>query len=185
MDNYIPASIQTSEQLKHYKHAEAQHQYHEKSESSILNLEKTQEKVHQRMQLQVPLHFNLLLLNSHKPIAYDPEHPTWRKLRQRPLRSVMPVMLTIANRKFSSTLEYAQKPPDRKFVAKFGADAFFSYYIPQHKLPGADFLPGLACEYAQQLKQGLGEHNGVKGEVERVGKQSKEGSKKGKIPPNI
>ncbi|KAJ7867195.1 hypothetical protein B0H14DRAFT_3441892 [Mycena olivaceomarginata] len=152
MDNYIPASIQTSEQLKHYKHAEAQRRYRER-----------------------PVKRRANGCNS-----YDPEHPARRKLRQRPPRSVMPVTPTIVNRRpssslhstcsliFSSTLEYAQKPPDRKFIAKFGADAFFNYYVPQHKLRGADFLPGLAREYAQQLNQGLGERDGVKEEAERV-----------------
>jgi hypothetical protein len=55
-------------------------------------------------------------------------------------------------------------------------DTFFNYYVPQHKFRGADFLPGLAREYAQQLNQGLGERDGVKEEAERAGKQRKEGS---------
>ncbi|KAJ7874661.1 hypothetical protein B0H14DRAFT_2569044 [Mycena olivaceomarginata] len=43
MDEYIPPSIETPEQLKHYKHAEAQRR--------VPNLEKTHEKARQRMQL--------------------------------------------------------------------------------------------------------------------------------------
>ncbi|KAJ7343742.1 hypothetical protein DFH08DRAFT_810294 [Mycena albidolilacea] len=32
----------------------------------------------------------------------------------------------------------------RKFVAKFGEDAFFDFYLPQHNLRGAEHLPGIA-----------------------------------------
>ncbi|KAJ7821994.1 hypothetical protein B0H14DRAFT_2598794 [Mycena olivaceomarginata] len=163
MDEYIPASIETPEQLKHYKHAEAQRRYREK------NLEKTREKARQRMQL-----------SSHKATVYDPELPAQQNLWQWPPRNAMPATLTIVNRKklspsieptFLSNVIHPRfslrkrrvswpfvfypthcRTIDRKFVAKFGEDAFFDFYLPQHNLRGAEHLPGIAVEYSQLQK---------------------------------
>ncbi|KAJ7441336.1 hypothetical protein B0H11DRAFT_2252226 [Mycena galericulata] len=38
----------------------------------------------------------------------------------------------------------------RKFIAKFGEDAFHEYYMPQHKIQGKNHLPGLALKYARE-----------------------------------
>ncbi|KAJ7886257.1 hypothetical protein B0H14DRAFT_2563555 [Mycena olivaceomarginata] len=109
-DNYIPASIQTSEQLKHYKHAEAQRRY---ARGAPTDATRT--------------------IQSTRTAEAKAEAA----------ESVMPVTPTIVNLCAKG-----------KFIAKFGADAFFNYYVPQHKLRGADFLPGLAREYAQQTQPG-------------------------------
>jgi hypothetical protein len=76
-------------------------------------------------------------------------------------------------------------------VARFGKDAFFDFYLPQHKLCGADFLPGLAREYAQQLEEHDWpvEKGGMKGgqngkRVEKGGKEPKRNKEAG-ISPNI
>ncbi|KAJ7843404.1 hypothetical protein B0H14DRAFT_2585723 [Mycena olivaceomarginata] len=114
MDNYIPASIQTSEQLKHYKHTKAQHQYCER------NLEKTREKARQRMQL----------VRSRAPRTAEAKAEAAEKC-------------------YARDANYRESMRKRKFIAKFGANTFFNYYVPQHKLRGADFLPGPAREYAQ------------------------------------
>ncbi|KAJ7744224.1 hypothetical protein B0H14DRAFT_3514733 [Mycena olivaceomarginata] len=151
MGEYKLPSLQTSEQLKHDKHAEAQCRYREK------NLETTREKARQ---------------------PYDPDLPALRNKWQRLLRNVMLATPTIVNRKPFSLIESNR---NRKFVAKFGEDAFFDFYLPQHKLRGADFLPGLAREYAQQLEEHdrPAEKGGMKG-GQPYGKHVEKGGKKGK-----
>ncbi|KAJ7769756.1 hypothetical protein B0H14DRAFT_2632719 [Mycena olivaceomarginata] len=114
MGQYIPPSLQTSEQLKHHKHAKAQCRYREK------NLETTHEKARQRMQ-RAPRTAESMAKAAEKCYAHDADHH--------------------------------ESKCKRKFVARFGEDAFFDFYLPQHKLCGADFLPGLAREYAQQLEE--------------------------------
>ncbi|KAJ7826214.1 hypothetical protein B0H14DRAFT_3467842 [Mycena olivaceomarginata] len=135
MDKYIPASIETPEQLKHYRHAEAQRRY------QILK--------------------RLVKRHANGCNSYNPELPARRNLWQRLLRNVMPATLIIVNRKmlspplnrpFSNTILAPFSLRKRKFVAQFGEEAFFGFYLPQHKLRGAEYLPGLAVEYAQLEK---------------------------------
>lgn len=39
----------------------------------------------------------------------------------------------------------------RKFVAEFGEDAFFAYYLPHLRLLGVDHLPGVAQQYRRDV----------------------------------
>ncbi|KAJ7821715.1 hypothetical protein B0H14DRAFT_3471351 [Mycena olivaceomarginata] len=156
MGEYIPPSLQTSEQLKHHKHAEAQHRYREK------NLETTCEKARQRMQ----------------------------RLRSRAPRTAES-MAKAAEKHYARDADHREFKRKRKFMARFGEDAFFDFYLPQHKLRGADFLPGLAREYAQQLEEHDRpvEKGGMKGSqngkhVEKGGKEPKRNKEAG-ISPNI
>ncbi|KAJ7789146.1 hypothetical protein B0H14DRAFT_2627510 [Mycena olivaceomarginata] len=182
MGEHILSSLQTSEQLKH-KHAEAQRRYREKSvPSSVTFLSGTQSPAEI---LKRPVKRRANVCNS-----YDPELPALRNLWQRLLRNVMLTTPTIVNRKPSpplqSTVSYKiihlpSSLRKRKFVAKFGEDAFFDFYLPQHKLRGADFLPGLAREYAQYLEKHDWpvEKGGMKG-AQQDGKQVEKGGKKAK-----
>ncbi|KAJ7858712.1 hypothetical protein B0H14DRAFT_2577679 [Mycena olivaceomarginata] len=135
MDEYIPASIETPEQLKHYKHAEAQRRYREK------NLEKTREKARQRMQLlrsRAPCTAESMAMAAKKRYARDADYR--ESLRKR--RVSWPFVFYPTH----------CRTIDRKFVAKFGEDAFFDFYLPQHNLRGAEHLPGIAVEYSQLQK---------------------------------
>ncbi|KAJ7309167.1 hypothetical protein DFH08DRAFT_823595 [Mycena albidolilacea] len=140
MDKYIPASIETPEQLKHYKHAEAQCRYREKSIPSVSFQSGTQ--------FAPEIWRRLVKRHANGCNSYDPELPAPQNLWQTPPRNVVPATLTIVNLVHSPF-----RLRKRKFVAKFGEDAFFDFYLPQHNLRGAEHLPGIAVEYAQLQKR--------------------------------
>ncbi|KAJ7693721.1 hypothetical protein B0H14DRAFT_3531067 [Mycena olivaceomarginata] len=96
---------------------------------------------------------------------YDPELPRTAES-----------MAKAAQKRYARDTDYRESLCKRKFVAKFGEDAFFDFYLPQHKLRGADFLPGLAREYAQYLEKHDRpvEKGGMKG-AQQDGKQVKKG----------
>ncbi|KAJ7445125.1 hypothetical protein B0H11DRAFT_2249549 [Mycena galericulata] len=58
-----------------------------------------------------------------------------------------------ARKRRASDADYREILRKRKFIAKFGEDAFFQYYLPQHKALGQDHLPGLTLKYARKLAQ--------------------------------
>ncbi|KAJ7708494.1 hypothetical protein B0H14DRAFT_2646629 [Mycena olivaceomarginata] len=101
MDNYIPASIQTSEQLKHYKHAEAQRRYRERSEPPSRIILKSQSAPGT---LKRPVKRRANGCNS-----YDPEHPARRKLKAE-----------AAEKRYARDADYRESMRKRKFIAKFG-----------------------------------------------------------------
>ncbi|KAJ7866547.1 hypothetical protein B0H14DRAFT_2573283, partial [Mycena olivaceomarginata] len=110
---------------------------------------------------------------------------TREKARQRMqlLRSRAPCtaesMAKAAQKHYARDTDHCESLRKRKFVAKFGEDAFFDFYLPQHKLRGADFLPGLAREYAQYLEKHDWpvEKGGMKG-AQQDGKQVEKGGKR-------
>ncbi|KAJ6600449.1 hypothetical protein DFH09DRAFT_1302921 [Mycena vulgaris] len=56
-----------------------------------------------------------------------------------------------ARERRASDADYRETLRKRKFIDKFGEDAFYDYYLPQHKILGKDHLPGLSLKYAREL----------------------------------
>ncbi|KAJ7816684.1 hypothetical protein B0H14DRAFT_2602488 [Mycena olivaceomarginata] len=61
-------------------------------------------------------------------------------------------MAKAAEKCYARNADYRESLRKRKFVAQFGEEAFFGFYLPQHKRRGAEYLPGLAVKYAQLEK---------------------------------